>query len=130
VGTDRALYVRNGHGDWSRTGWADIALIGWSRPDQTIEARLWSAGVNASPLRIAAGRRFAAFAGEQVSATRLFSTRAEILPGVTGLVVAVRDGADGTRWEIALDPHEDVDGNALRAACTRLIDELRGLAGC
>jgi hypothetical protein len=131
VGTDHALYVRNGHDAWRRTSWADVASVGWSRQDHCVEVRTWSADCNSSTFRVAADARFAAFANERVSATRLLSTRAEIVPGVSGLVVAVRDGgSDVVRWQIVVDPHDAVDGAALRAGCARLIAEVRGLAGC
>jgi hypothetical protein len=131
LGTDRAMYVSDGHGAWRRTRWADVASIGWSRVHQCIEIRTWAAGTDNSALRVKADARFAAFANERVAATRLLSTRAELLPGLFGLVVAVRGDANGpVRWQIVVDPHENADGVALRDACARLIAELRGIAGC
>lgn len=131
VGTDRALYVLDGKGDWQRTRWTDIATVGWSRPDRCAEIRTWSAPFTSAPVRVGVDARFVAFANERVSASRLLSTRAEILPGVVALVVALRDDDDGViRWQIAVDPRHVVDGNALHDACARLIDELRSLAGC
>ena len=131
VGTDHALYTHDEEGAWLRTAWTDIATIGWSRPDHCIEIRTWSAPFTDAPMRVSADPRFVAFANERVSASRLLSTRAEVLPGVIALVVALRgDEDDVVRWQIAVDPRHVVDQDALHEACGRLVDELRNLAGC
>ena len=131
VGTDRAFYIRDENGGWHRIRWTDIATIGWSHVGRCAEVRTWSAPSTSAPIRVGADARFMAFANERVSASRLLSTRAEILPGVIGLVVALRDDDDGViRWQIAVDARHVVDGTAFHDACARLIDELRSLAGC
>jgi hypothetical protein len=131
VGTKKALYVRGDHEQWERMSWSDIATIGWSRLDQSLQLRMWSNPLAAPPRRFRVDARFAAFAEERVSATRLLCTQVEILPDVVGTVVAVRSADDDiVRWHIDFQHPDQRDDRDVRDACARIIAEVSSLAGC
>jgi hypothetical protein len=130
VVTNHALYRRVAE-DWLRIDWLDIAVVGWSGEERAVVLRQWPSSAGRSEIRVPADPALAAIVRERVAATRLLLTHAEIRPGVIAIVTALRCPADDTvRWRVFVEGQDATGDPAFRAACERVIAELRGLAGC
>jgi hypothetical protein len=122
VATTDALLLGDRVGQWRRIRWADIVWLGGSRADGLLTVRLW----DGSQVHLPANARLAAVAQERIDAQRLLQVPAELGNGRRGTVVALRAG-DAVQWRVLVDgPPDDP---ALAEACTRVIREIRALAG-
>jgi hypothetical protein len=122
--TEQALLLVSS-GARQRIEWAAIASATWSADSLTL--RLWPNG-NHSPalLRLAADKRLAAVVRERVEYQRLLSVPVQLPHGLTGRVLALRDGA-GVRWRVLADA--SLETPELRRACELAIAEIRSLSG-
>jgi hypothetical protein len=132
IGTDRAMYLRDGASAWRRIAWIDVATAAWSgRTDGTV-LRLWAVdGDTGTELQVPTGAAFAVFAAERVSSTQVMCRRVQLGAGSCATVTALRQpGQHAVVWRVRLDPGCDGDDAALAAAGSAALRELRALAGC
>jgi hypothetical protein len=125
VGTDRAVYHRCAAAPaaaaWQRLGWEEIDQVRWER--QAGLLTLASPLPGRAPglaLRLPAGARLVALAGERVTATTLACARVRLGGEATAWVSArCRPGAGEVTWVVTVnggcDP-EDLDTQALLLA--------------
>jgi hypothetical protein len=127
VATDRALMLGTDNGTWRRIAWTAVASAGWSPSDDCLTLRLWpSDNDRPAPLRVAADERLAAIVSERVEAQRLLCVPIELQNGITGHVLALRDG-DDVQWRVLTSA--SLDAPSLQRACALAITEIRSLAG-
>jgi hypothetical protein len=125
VATDLALLLGDHRGTWRRIGWADIASAQFSAADQCLAVRLWPDGPD-QRFRVPVDSRLAAIVRERVEAARLLSVPVRLDGGITGRVLALRDG-DAVRWRVLTDAA--IDSVELQRESEAAIAEIRSLAG-
>ena len=130
VGTDHALYVRDGaraESGWRRVGWGEVASVGSSRTGGTMTLRTWSQdGDSDLTLQVGERSRLPGFAAERVTACRVASRRVRIVDQCTATMSAHRNPEGGeVTWRVHLDPDCNRDDPRLAPAVEGALAELR-----
>lgn len=127
VATDHALLLGDRAGTWRRFAWPSIAGATKSPADQSLTLRLWPSGADSPQhVHVAVDHRLAAIIRERIDYHQLLSVPVELPNGITGRVLALRDG-DAVRWLVSADA--PLDSPAVQRACEAAIDEIRSLSG-
>lgn len=127
IATERGLLLGAGDGMWQRIGWPAVVSAAWSPIDKSLTVRLWPGDHDSIvQVRVTADQRFATIVRERVEYHRVLSVPVELVDGITGRVLALRDG-DEIRWRVVADA--SLDTPALQRACAVAIAEIRSLAG-
>jgi len=123
--TEQDLVIVNGSGARQRVQWAAIATATWSAESLTLH--LWPNGNDSpAPLRLAVDKRLAAVVRERVEYQRLLCVPVQLPHGITGRVLALRDGTE-VRWRVLADT--SLATPEFHRACESAIAEIRSLAG-